>query len=270
MRALREFVVDRRLKKADKLISEAIELIADVTPRIRDYHEALKLSREDLASTVTWLYSQMDRRLIVPFLMYFTKYGYDMTKPVEGWIRGAGQACMVKGYSNVGLFLLAHAKEEAGHEMLMKKDLEKLIELFNSLFDQRVEFTDFFGQKTSEGPQQYIELHEECITGPYPFQQIAIESEIEYLSLLYGPQLIGYAIKEVGFDISKRLSFVTSHVGFDIKHSSENFRAMGALLEEHPQAFPPLVEAGKRALYCYSRYIRDCMGGARRFMASVA
>jgi len=61
------------------------------------------------------------------FLIQFCSLGVAMTKPVEGWIRRAGERCVAIGLDELGHALIRHASHEAGHHELMIADTESLV-----------------------------------------------------------------------------------------------------------------------------------------------
>ena len=131
-----------------------------------------------------------------------------MTRPVEGWISRAGEKCRERGFDELGNTLVAHAKHEAAHHKLMIADLWALVERWNANFNARIDPVALSQKKPPESIQHYRDLHEQIIAGNAPFAQIALEYEIEALSVRYGARLVAIADKTVRDNNLGGLSFL--------------------------------------------------------------
>jgi hypothetical protein len=112
------------------------------------------------------------------------------------------------------------------------------------------------------GVQAYRQMHEDLIESTAPYGQIAVEYEIEYLSVTHGASLITNRLNILGDRaeaIASRLSFLREHVALDVAHTQFNRRQMEQFVDSHPDTVPTLVEAGRRALDTYGHYLGDCM-----------
>jgi hypothetical protein len=181
-----------------------------------------------------------------------------MTRPVEGWIRRAGQRCIELGFDELGESLLGHAQHEAGHDALFRDDAISLAWRWNG-HGPKIDVDLLLAQPPTAGVRRYARLHEECIGGPTPYCQLAIEYEIERLSVVLGPDFIAATIAACGPEIRRCLSFVEEHVLLDQGHTRLNERQLRRFVENHPGALPALVEAGSAALDAYGGYLDDCL-----------
>jgi hypothetical protein len=202
---------------------------------IEHYEARLEAARAGFARRVAGV--RPDRA----FLVRFSGYGVGMTEPVEGWIRRAGERCMALGLRDIGAALVAHARHEADHHRMMLADLRYLGG------DPSLAIPPW-----PPGVAAYRRMHESIIKGPSPWAQIAVEYEIEALSVTYGPQLLAQS--------PLTLSFVVEHVAIDEAHTAFNRRHLAALLKDHPEFLESLVDAGQRALATYGQFLDDCMG----------
>jgi len=194
------------------------------------------------------------------FLISFAIVGVRMTEPVEGWIRRAGARCGELGLDNLAKALAAHAHQEADHHLLMLADAQVLVERWNKVHKPGLDVDVLLRLSPPGGVEAYGSLHEGLISGPTPYGQLAIEYEIEMLSVSYGPRLIERCTALLGEGIREGLSFLTDHVALDAGHTNFNRIQLGRLLDEQPSFLPGLVAAGSEALDAYAMFLGDCLG----------
>ena len=205
-----------------------------------------------------------DTSLLHLFLIHYVAFGIAMTRPVEDWISRAGDRCRDTGFTALGDTLIAHARHEAGHHRLMIADLRALTDRWNERHPAAaaIDPVGLLQRDTPAGVRQYRELHEEIIAGDAAYTQIALEYEIESLSLVHGAKLVDTA-EGVLRDIARDgLTFLREHVALDAAHTQLNRRAMVDLLTERPDCLDALVNSGARALETYGQFIDDCVRAA--------
>ncbi len=201
------------------------------------------------------------------FFIYFSALGVGMTEPVEGWIRRAGQRCGELGLLKLAKALEAHAHQEADHHLLMQADANRLMDRWNASRQPTLSAAALLALAPTKGVMAYRRLHEDAIAGPVPYSQLAIEFEIEMLSVAYGPRLIEHCTAILGARILEALSFLTDHVELDVGHTHFNRLQLNSLLNEHPSFLPELISAGSAALDAYAMFLDDCLGlGRRKFL----
>jgi hypothetical protein len=193
------------------------------------------------------------------FLMRWSGWGVQMTKPVEGWIQRAGERCSACGFADLGRALVKHAKHEAGHDQMMVDDLRWLVQAWNRQAAVPFAAEQFQDVAATPAMQRYVDLHEQIIAGSEPFAQIAIEYEIEMLSTTLGPRLLEQVLRVLGPEARQGLSFLQEHVTLDIGHTAFNRGQMTRFIAKHPQAVPALAAAGARALEAYADFLADCL-----------
>jgi hypothetical protein len=202
------------------------------------------------------------------FLMYFSAFGVGMTEPVPNWITRAGRRCAEIGMAQLGRALEAHARGEADHHLLMIADLEHLVGRWNESHAARpLRAADLLAHSMTPGVSRYRAMHENAIAGSSPYQQVAIEYEIERLSVDQGPRLLGNIARVLGPASLAGLSFVRDHVQFDVAHTRFNQTILGDVLASSPGALGPLVEAGREAIASYGAFLEDCLGAAKTALA---
>jgi hypothetical protein len=197
------------------------------------------------------------------FLISFAIVGVRMTEPVEGWIRRAGLRCGELGLEGLARALKGHAHQEADHDLLVLADARLLVERWNKAGKPELNVDALLDLPPTPGVAAYVCLHEGLISGPTPYGQLAIEYEIEMLSVNYGPRLIERCAGLLGDGILEGLSFLRDHVELDAGHTNFNRIQLGRLLEEHPGFLPGLVAAGSEALDDYAMFLGDCLGFLR-------
>ena len=201
---------------------------------------------------------KVDPKVLEAFLIYFNALGVGMTEPVDTWITRAGNACKDKGLATVGEALCLHAKHEAGHHLMMIDDTKVLVDHWNQKYEPKLDAEKLLAHPATNGIQQYVKLHEDVIAGETPFCQLAIELEIEGLSVSLGSSVIAHVKKILGNDVIQGLSFMEEHIAIDVSHTHFNEKQLDKLLAEHPEFLESLVVTGERALKIYSRFVNDC------------
>jgi hypothetical protein len=104
-----------------------------------------------------------------------------------------------------------------------------------------------------------VQVHEDVIVGSAPYAQIAIEYEIERLSVTYGPGFIARCVADLGPDVKSCLSFVQDHVELDVGHTKFNARKLDQFLRQRPEALDDLEAAGSEALAAYDQFLGDAL-----------
>jgi hypothetical protein len=211
------------------------------------------------------------RRLVDPaieplvlerFFIQLNSLGVFMTEPVDGWIRRAGQRCISQGLDSIGRALVAHAKHEAGHHQMMIDDVRHLVRRWNSRRGQTLHVERLLAQHPTDAMRAYRQLHEQTLNGELPAGQLAIEFEIENLSVVLGPHLLSNVARVLGRETLEGLSFLKEHVRLDVGHTALNERLLEELLHQMPESARPLAELGAEALDIYLRFIGDCLQSA--------
>lgn len=190
-----------------------------------------------------------------------------MTEPVEGWIRRAGERCQALGFSDMGAFLVSHADQEKDHHVLFVKDTRRLVSRWNTLHDRQLDADRLLTQPLTPGVMNYRALHETTISGEAPYCQLAIEFEIERLSLTYGAAAIPKIVRVLGVEVIQGLQFLEEHVKQDRWHTALNEAHLNQLLRDMPSALSVLVETGGLALKAYGQYLSDCLDLASQAVA---
>jgi hypothetical protein len=240
---------------------------------LKNYDEQMASARD--AFTLTWHSlgihsSDTDPDLLELFLIYFTAFGVRTTEPVEGWIRRAGERCEEMGLGETGRSLRAHAKAEAGHNLMMVRDVHKLAARWNSRHQPVLYAAELLALPPGPGACRYIEVHENNIAGCSPFAQVAIEYEIERLPIKYGENLIRQCVALLGKEILECLEFLTEHVELDVGHTKFNAKLLSDLIAVDSSRVRPLAKAGTDVLAAYGQFLTDCASMAREKLRKAA
>jgi hypothetical protein len=226
------------------------------------YEAGLEKARAEFnrnAAIIALFDGPIESERLEAFLIHFCSIGVAMTEPVASWITRAGQRCSEIGLNELGRALRAHASQEDGHHKLMEKDTHALVARWNRNHTLRLDATYLIAQEDTDGVREYKQVHEDTISGDAPYGQLAIEYEIERLSVIYGPQLLNLCARTLGSDVLDGLSFLRDHVELDVAHTKFNQSQLGRLMAEHPTFLPSLVAAGSGALDAYGRFLGDCL-----------
>ncbi len=222
------------------------------------YESAMQPYRLGFSSVLETLLAERNPRTLMLFWIYFSANGVGMTESVEDWIRRAGNRCKTLGYSELGEQLCKHAVHEADHHLMMIEDAKRLVARWNQLYTPTLEAETIRNAPFNKTVIAYQGLHEDTIHSDHPYNQIAIEYEIENLSVVYGPAILKHALEILGKDIENALSFVDEHIRVDVAHTKYNRKALSNFLMEQPETLAELVGAGKQALSAYWGFLHHC------------
>jgi hypothetical protein len=193
------------------------------------------------------------------FLIRFSSMGVRMTEPVESWIRRAGERCSEIGLARLGRALQIHANQEADHHLMMIDDTRALVASFNARHAQRLDAEELLSSRPTAATETYVKLHEDVIRGPAPYCQIAIEFEIENLSVTLGPRLMQQCQRLLGPEVLQGLSFVREHIAVDAGHTLFNMAELERVLAGDPGRAELLAETGSAALDAYGGFLAECL-----------
>jgi hypothetical protein len=206
---------------------------------------------------------EIDPLVLERFLIEWCALGVQVTRPVEGWIRRAGERTTALGLGEVGAALIKHAKHEAGHDEMFVHDAHALVDRWNARHAPRLDAEALMAKPATPGMRRYIELHEDVIASAAPYAQVAIEYEVEGLSVRLLPPLFAQFRKVLGPEILEVLTFLTEHAEIDVGHTAYNRRLMTTLLGARPEARSALVDAGTAAVNAYLDFLGECLAVAK-------
>jgi hypothetical protein len=207
----------------------------------------------------TVLDERIDTDRLELFFIYFCALGAQMTQPVEGWIDRAGQRCAELGWVDLGRALRMHARHEADHHLMMIEDTAILVRRRNARLGHSLRADDLRALAPTPGVRRYVRLHEQVIAGSTPFAQLAIEYEIENLSVAYGGKVLQQFRHRLGDDSLDGMSFLAEHVAIDVGHTKFNAAELERLLRQFPASAPVLAATGALALEAYAMFLSDCL-----------
>jgi hypothetical protein len=213
-----------------------------------------------LSQNQVWRFLDMPDALVLElFLIEYCSLGVAMTEPVEGWIRHAGERCQELGFADVGAFLVSHANQEKDHHLSFVDDTRWLVNQWNTKHDRQLNAEELLSQPLTDGILNYRALHEATISGDAPYCQLAIEFEIERLSITYGAAAITKIARVLGPEAIKGLRFLQDRVKEGIRHTSMIEFQLNQLLHDRPMALSVLTESARMALKTYGEYLSDCL-----------
>ena len=157
-----------------------------------------------------------------------------------------------------------HARHEANHHLMLIEDVKRLVEDWNQRRDGALEVDALLHAPPTPAIRAYVNLHEEVIAGPAPFCQLAIEYEIEGLSVNVGPDLIKQCARLLGPAFLQKLSFLTEHVSIDVGHTKFNHMQLEKLLAGAPSWALLLGQTGNTALEAYGAFLAECFACSRQ------
>ncbi len=157
----------------------------------------------------------------------------------------------------LGTALTAHSHAEAGHDALMVADAYAIAAWLNE-HGEHIDAQALLAQPLLASSQAYRALHENVINGPQPFGQLAIEYEIEMLSVTIGPPMLRNCERVFGPG-NRQYTFLAEHVELDAGHTAFNRRQLSEVLAVKPTALPMMIETGTAALDAYGAFMAECM-----------
>lgn len=231
------------------------------------YVPLVQAAREQLQThpTVAALLSpDIDALVLERFLIQYSALGVQITEPVDGWISRAGGRTVDIGMKEIGEHLTKHAKHEAGHHLMLLDDTKHMVESWNGRGNNpKLDLTALLTQSCTQAMNAYIKLHEDVIASEQPFGQVAIELEIEGISVAFLPGFIENCKRVLGDDVLAGMSFLTEHAALDVGHTAFNERLMNRLLEQRPEAAARLAQIGSDALGIYIAFFGECLATAQ-------
>jgi len=238
--------------------------LTDVSPSasaIREYEKLMLPAWERFASSSGirgMIDAETGARTMMAFLVHFSALGIPITEPVERWILRAAESCSILGLGKIARSLHKHSKAEAGHDQYHMNDFNRLISFWNDRWSPPANPTAILAHGLTRGGGRYCRLHEDNIAGSTPYCQFAIEYEIEQLPVQYGAKFVGNCVRLLGQEILGCMSFVTSHVEFDVGHTKFNSHFLANMILEDPSRLAPLAAAGAAALDAFSEHLDEC------------
>jgi hypothetical protein len=204
----------------------------------------------------------LDPLLFELFLVNYCSRGVRMTEPVESWIARAGGRCKAVGLEKLGDALEKHAEHEANHHLMMIADTKALVARWNAAQPKKLDADALLAVPASSVVEAYVALHEDVIQSEQPYGQLAIEFEIERISVTLGPPLMQQCTRLLGPEINEALSFLVEHVEIDQGHTKFNERQLDKLLAYDRSFAAALIKAGAAALGIYGDFLSECLAAA--------
>ncbi|MET0406372.1 MAG: hypothetical protein ABW123_28390 [Cystobacter sp.] len=202
----------------------------------------------------------IEPRVLERFLIEWMARATYMTEPVDGWIRRTGQRCIEQGLDKIGQALLIHAKSETGHHLMTLEDTHALVRHWNAHQPPPpLSVEALVAQPPLDSMQAYRQLHDDTIEGAHPVGQIAIEREVGFLAVSFGPRLMHQVESVLGAEVAGLLSFMTEHVAVDVGHTLLNEKLLEAAMARAPEHARIYAETGARALDAYIHFLGDCL-----------
>lgn len=228
--------------------------------KLYEPHTLLARSRLDSDSSLRRLLDpHIKPQLLERFLIEWMARAAYMTEPVDGWIRRTGQRCIEQGLDRLGQSLITHAKSETGHHLMTLEDAHALVKHWNQHHAPALQLEQLTAQTPTESMKDYRRLHEETIEGPHPVGQIAIEREIGFLAVEFGPRLMAQVRRVLGEEVADTLTFLHEHIAVDVGHTLLNEKMLTEAITRWPEHGRIYAETGARAMTTYIRFLGDCL-----------
>lgn len=226
----------------------------------KEYCAAVHPSRVNfmLSPGINFFMGQRDPKKLHAFLLVWTAFSIKMTEKVESWIKRAGEQCEAIDLKEVGTKLKHHAVQEKDHDLMLVEDLKILIQKWNDIYNDNITENEIFKLRMPSNTDEYVLLHENTIQGPFPYSQVAIEYEIERVSVVYGPRMIDNVIYTLGEEFEAGIGFLADHVLLDQGHTKFNMDLLERCFISQANKVA-LAETGSAALRIYSGFLNECV-----------
>jgi hypothetical protein len=213
----------------------------------------------------------IDPKLLKLFMIHWSALSAGLTEPIPNYLQRAGQRCEEKGLKEMAEFFYEHEEEEEGHDNWATEDVKKLVEAWNREEPNfQLDSKELLNEKMSPAVKRYHQLHEHVIEGNSPWDELAIDVEIELISTTYGPLLLKNWIDCMGQDSLPSISFLHEHVRADVGHTETNFEVVHKLLAQHPEYTDTLVKTAGDALNSYADFLDDALNYAKKVYTRVS
>jgi hypothetical protein len=209
---------------------------------------------------------EADPNLVLAFLIHFSALGVEMTRRVEDWIERAGKRCQELGHTQLGRALIMHARHEAGHHTMMIDDLRLLVPRWNQTNALQLDVEQLLALPATTAMQRYDAIHEDTINSETPYGQIAIEYEVEGMSVVLGPALLQACSRALGQEILAEMSFIGEHAALDVGHTAMNEAELEKFLTVNPTDAERLAQIGSEALNIYLDFLGECVNMGRELV----
>ncbi len=211
------------------------------------------------------------RRLVDPaispevlerFFIQYHSLGVYMTEPTAGWVRRSGQRCLLHGQETLGRSLLSRARQEGGHHLLLTEDARTLVQRWNARRETPLQLHRLLAQYPTDVMRAWRQFQESTISGELPAGRLAIELEIDNLTLVLGPHLLSNVSRVLGRETLDGLGYLKERMRQDLGSSSPPTRRLEEVLQMMPENARTLAEIGAEALDLYLRFLGDCLHSA--------
>ena len=161
-----------------------------------------------------------------------------------------------------------HARHEAGHHTLMIDDLRLLVPRWNHNHALQLDVEQLLALPATDAMRRYDAIHEDTINSTTPYGQIAIEYEVEGMSVVLGPALMQACSRALGPEILAEMSFIRDHAALDIGHTAMNEAELEKFLAINPADAELLAQIGGEALNIYLDFLAECVNLGRELVAA--
>lgn len=239
-----------------------------------EYQRRCEPARKEFASrkVVKEVFTEgVEPKLLKLFMIHWSTLSAGLTEPIPAYLKRAGERCEKKGLKEMAEFFYEHEEEEDGHDNWATEDAKKLVDIWNREEPNfQLDAKKLLDNRMSPAVKHYHKLHERVIEGDSPWDELAIDVEIELISTTYGPLLLKRCVEIMGQDSLLNISFLDEHVRADVGHTETNFEVVHKLLAKHPEYADTLVQTAGDALNSYADFLDDAMSYAKKVYARVS
>jgi hypothetical protein len=244
--------------------------MTDTGPSDSSYERAMQPMRDRLRHQSPFdqvLAPGVDPDLLLAFLAWYCALGVQATRPVGAWMSATADRCDALGMTDLAEAQRRDARDEDEHYSMFITDAHALAEIWNRKAQRPpMDASALLAHPETPGLRAYRLLHEE-VGRDRPHRQLAIQYEIERLSIDLGPEFLSRVQAVLGPSMVRTLSFLRVHVTLDAHHVPERAAQVHRFLAERSETTAEMIDTGKRALDAYITFMADALALARRFVA---
>ncbi|MCA9680687.1 MAG: hypothetical protein KC457_00710 [Myxococcales bacterium] len=199
---------------------------------------------------------------VLGFLIEFCARGVRMLRPVEGWMRRSGQACVDSDLCELGVALLVASRGEKQRHLLLIDDLVQLTELWRRRFGQKLDLGALVRRETPSA-RRHAKIREFAGYGEHPWLSLGIELELAELIVDLGPRLMRRCEDQLGSAVYAGMRFVQARVEHAALHRQSWDQQLEALLRDSPRHAEATAIIGCGAVDAMVDFLGECAAQGR-------
>ena len=225
---------------------------------MQQYQNLLVEPRVEFANLVNRLMSRSQLNTLEFFLLHHCVLGRLMTEQIGDWLNAAVNKSDALGYGELSRSLAEYRDIGFKRHELLGKDLPLLLQWINRRHQIELVSSYFHKKSVSEGVKKFLKLHEQVLKGKQPYRELAIQYEMERITMVHGYTLIQWCKLRFGKSVLRNLSAFRYQIKNNQQRTIILEQIQKQFIKKHPEVVDDMIEASVATLECYARYLVDC------------